>query len=319
MVESYNEHAYSDANQAAALRFLAAQWGVVAGPLPQVKEIPADQLVCTRTGQISTDFADWVPLTEEIRLSSKSIPLTPARLRALYIHARSVGPAAEPILPDNGKETDDTMRWKLIGSARAGSTVVDRYTLRYGRYFTMPLLFIHGSAAQTQRVVVALGPEGKLTAKDWPAIEEHLRRGEAVVTFDYRAQGENAMAYRVRGDDPSLNPGDWRAEYGNPLSSVLADYVYNSIVLGQPYFLQKLEDIEVALTFARKHLMIPDARVEISGDDVMRWGAEAVFGRQVVTPEANETAGSYNAAARGDPVRIDDLMPSVLVQMNRVK
>jgi hypothetical protein len=258
-------------------------------------------------------------LTEEIQRSSKSIPLTAARLRALYIRTRPADPAAEPILSDHGGETDDTMRWKLIGSARVGLTVVDRYTVRYGRYFTMPLLFIHGSAAQTQRVVVALGPEGKLTAKDWPAIEEHLRRGEAVVTFDYRARGENAMAYRVRGDDPSLNPGDWRAEYGNPLSSVLADYVYNSIVLGRPYFLQKLEDIEVASTFARRHLMIPDARVEISGDDVMRWGAEAVFGRQVVTPGANETAGSYEAAARGAPVRIDDLMPAVLVQMNGVK
>jgi hypothetical protein len=37
----------------------------------------------------------------------------------------------------------------------------------------------------------------------------------------------------------------------NPLSSVLADYVYNSILTGRPYFLQMIEDLEIAKKFAQ--------------------------------------------------------------------
>ena len=37
----------------------------------------------------------------------------------------------------------------------------------------------------------------------------------------------------------------------NPLSSVLADYVYNSLLTGRPYFLQMIEDVEIAERFAK--------------------------------------------------------------------
>jgi hypothetical protein len=37
----------------------------------------------------------------------------------------------------------------------------------------------------------------------------------------------------------------------NPLSSVLADYVYNSLLTGRPIFLQMIEDVEIAVRFAQ--------------------------------------------------------------------
>jgi hypothetical protein len=39
-----------------------------------------------------------------------------------------------------------------------------------------------------------------------------------------------------------------------PLSGVLADYVYNSLLTGRPYFLQMIEDAEIAVRFAREAL-----------------------------------------------------------------
>jgi hypothetical protein len=52
-------------------------------------------------------------------------------------------------------------------------------------------------------------------------------------------------------DDPSLGNLDFDHAYMNPLSSVLADYVYNSILTGRPYFLQMIEDLEIAKRFAQ--------------------------------------------------------------------
>jgi len=36
----------------------------------------------------------------------------------------------------------------------------------------------------------------------------------------------------------------------NPLSGVLSDYVYNSLLTGRPYFLQMMEDAEISMRFA---------------------------------------------------------------------
>jgi hypothetical protein len=60
------------------------------------------------------------------------------------------------------------------------------------------------------------------------------------------------MAYKaVSEDDPSLAQRSFDEAYVNPLSSVLADYVYNSLLIGRPYFLQMIEDVEIAGRFAK--------------------------------------------------------------------
>lgn len=61
------------------------------------------------------------------------------------------------------------------------------------------------------------------------------------------------MPYKaVSADDPTLAQMDFDHAYVNPLSSVLAGYVYNSILTGRPYFLQIIEDVGVAARFVRE-------------------------------------------------------------------
>ena len=52
----------------------------------------------------------------------------------------------------------------------------------------------------------------------------------------------------------------------SPLSSVLADYVYNTLLTGRPYLLQMIEDVEIAARFARTHLKATDLAITAEGD-----------------------------------------------------
>ena len=93
---------------------------------------------------------------------------------------------------------------------------------------------------------------GKATEKDWPKIHGLIDGGYEVFSFDFRGLGETRMNYRATSpDDPSLARGDFDQAYVNPLSSVMADYVYNSILTGRPYFLQMMDDIKIAELFIR--------------------------------------------------------------------
>jgi hypothetical protein len=63
------------------------------------------------------------------------------------------------------------------------------------------------------------------------------------------------MPYKaVSIDDPELAALDERAAYLSPISGVLANYVYNSLLTGRPYFLQMMEDAEIVARFARARL-----------------------------------------------------------------
>jgi hypothetical protein len=81
-------------------------------------------------------------------------------------------------------------------------------------------------------------------------MEKLLSEGYEVFSFDLRGVGETRMNYRARSsDDPELVPGNFDQAYSSPLSSVLAGYTYNSILLGRPYFLQLLDDINIPRIF----------------------------------------------------------------------
>ena len=64
-------------------------------------------------------------------------------------------------------------------------------------------------------------------------------------------------------DDPDLVKGTFEQAYISPLSSVFADYVYNSLLTGRPYFLQMMDDIKIATsssiakTLTPLHLLSP--------------------------------------------------------------
>jgi hypothetical protein len=73
------------------------------------------------------------------------------------------------------------------------------------------------------------------------------------------------MRYKaVSPDDPALAQLNFDQAYINPLSSVLADYVYNSVLAGRPYLLQTMEDVEIATRFI-KDKVNPGAELAITG------------------------------------------------------
>src|SRR5205823_7103144 len=108
---------------------------------------------------------------------------------------------------------------------------------------------------------------GKAGASDWPQIEKYLGEGYDIISFDFRGLGETRMSYKaVSPDDPLLGGLDFDHAYSNSISGVLANHVYNSLLTGRPYFLQMIEDAEIAGRFAREKLGAKAMVVTASGD-----------------------------------------------------
>jgi hypothetical protein len=59
---------------------------------------------------------------------------------------------------------------------------------------------------------------------------------------------------------------DFDHAYVNPISGVLANHVYNSLLIGRPYFLEMIEDSEIASRFAREKLGAKTVAVMAPGD-----------------------------------------------------
>src|SRR4029453_5741343 len=70
----------------------------------------------------------------------------------------------------------------------------------------------------------------------------------------------------VSVDDPALAPASEEQAYADPLSGVLANPFYNSQLLGRPYLLELVEDVEIAPRFAREKLGARQLAIEGPGD-----------------------------------------------------
>jgi len=66
-------------------------------------------------------------------------------------------------------------------------------------------------------------------------------------------------------DNVKFDNADSIAAYVNPLAGVMSNYVYNSVLAGRPYFLQMIEDVEIATVFARDHLGVKDIIIASTG------------------------------------------------------
>jgi hypothetical protein len=131
----------------------------------------------------------------------------------------------------------------------------------------MPLLYIHKSDGGHRPVLLWFRSSGKATAENWVEITKYLEAGYDIVSFDFRGLGETRMPYKaISEDDPSLAKLDFDQAYVNPISGVLAGYVYNSLLTGRPYFLQSIEDTEIAERFSRMHLHADELFVSGEGD-----------------------------------------------------
>jgi hypothetical protein len=145
--------------------------------------------------------------------------------------------------------------WEAVGSSKTAGVSIDRFLLRHSRLLEIPLLYIHASAANKRGALLWFRESGKATAADWPEIKKYVDEGYDVVSFDFRGLGETRMPYTaVSPDDPALGALDFDHAYSNPISGVLANHVYNSLLTGRPYFLQMIEDAEIAGRFVQEKL-----------------------------------------------------------------
>jgi hypothetical protein len=148
-----------------------------------------------------------------------------------------------------GVPASDEIRWEQRGETQLEGVTIEKFLLHHSQYLELPLLYLHKGNG-SRRVLLWAGESGKLSAQDWPGIRKYLEAGYDVVSVDPRGLGETRMAYKaVSPDDPALAQLDFDRAYGNPLSSVLADYVYNSLLTGRPYLFQMIEDEEIAVRF----------------------------------------------------------------------
>jgi acetyl xylan esterase AXE1 len=261
--EGYHDHQFSADNQEAALDFLDRFNGMPARHgLPPVKELEEKELQCTRTGQVMLDFENARSLMDVIReyyLEHKNQPAT--TLRQLYESELNQRISLWTVAEFEGKPSGrHEIRWEGRGSSDFEGVTIEKYSLHHSQYLELPLLYVHKAQRGRRKVMLWFGENGKATAQDWPAVSKYLAAGYDILSVDPRGLGETRMPYKaVSPDDPTLAQLDIEHAYLNPLSGILSDYVYNSLLTGRPYFLQMIEDAEIATRFFQGHF---DPRVE---------------------------------------------------------
>ncbi len=257
MHEGYHGHEYSTENQKAAFQFLDHFNGLPdRRDLPPVEELDEKTLQCTHSGQVLMEYPTARSLMDVIRQYYVEHKREGgSSLKQLYfsnlrpeIQSWSVLPYQSPVW------SAQELRWELTGQSHVADVTIDRYLLRHSQYLEIPLLYIHKGEGR-RPILFLLGSKGKVTPDDWPEITQHLDQGYDVISIDPRGQGETRMPYKATSqDDPSLAQMDADLAYVSPISGVLADYVYNSVLTGRPYFLQMIEDFEIAARFVREKL-----------------------------------------------------------------
>jgi hypothetical protein len=225
--------------------------------LPSAKASPGESLRCTRTGQVMLDYRDARSLMDLIRdyyVERKSGPQQ--TMKELYFGDGYKGVKTWSISEHVGRwPRAGQITWEARGTTRYGEVFIDRYILRHSRYLEMPLLYIHKTTANSRHFLLWFGARGKAAADDWPEIEKYLNEGFDIISMDFRGLGETRMPYKaISPDDPLLGQLDFDHAYMNSISGVLADHVYNSLLLGRPYFLEMIEDAEIASRFAKEKL-----------------------------------------------------------------
>jgi cephalosporin-C deacetylase-like acetyl esterase len=254
IVESYNRHAYSLQNQEAALSFLDRfnQMPVRHG-LPPVTPFSDADLRVTKSGQLSVDYPKSYTLLHFIAAySADASHHVRATLAELYRSEEDPEVASWSVGRYAGFSSPRELRWEAVGSSTAGVVHIDRYLLHHSTCLEMPMLHFYDNGSHPRGAILWFSLGGMASEKDWSEITEYIRDGYEVFSFDFRGLGETRMNYRAEAVEASDVPHeDYDRAYINPLGGVLADYVYNSLLTGRPYFLQLIEDLQIAELFIR--------------------------------------------------------------------
>jgi hypothetical protein len=253
-VESYNRHEYSLKNQEAALNFLDRFNNMpVRHGLPRVTEFSDADLQVTKSGQVSVDYPEGHSLLHLIAAYPAQASHRNGKTLA-EIYRSELDPDIESWTVDHyaGASSPRELRWEEVGSSTAGAIRIDRYVLHHSTYLEMPILHIHSDGNHPRGAILWFSLDGKVSPRDWPRISTLIKDGYELFSFDFRGLGETRMNYRVDASDNSSAARDnFDDAYVNPLGGVLADYVYNSLLTGRPYFLQMMDDLKIAELFIR--------------------------------------------------------------------
>jgi hypothetical protein len=271
--ESYNPHQYSLKNQEAALNFLDRfnKMPLRHGLAPVTVFSDVDLRV-TKSAQVSVDYTDARPLPYFIAKYPSEAARPHPTFAQLYRSEQDPEISSWKVDRYRGSAPPREVRWETVGNSTIGTLHIDRYVLHHSTYLEMPLLHFHDDKNHSKGATIWFNLQGKATEKNWPQIAKLLSNGYEVFSFDFRGLGETSMNYRARSsDDPELVQGDFGQAYVSPLSSVLAGYVYNSLLTGRPYFLQMMDDLKIVELFirsrnAQSHLPQPSLAVAATGD-----------------------------------------------------
>lgn len=250
--QGYHGHQYSPENQEAAFKFLDHFNGLdERRSLAPATELDDKALQCTRTGQVMLDFDNARSLMDEIRDFYEQHKTATTDLKTLYYSKSHADISSWNLADYHGTApSSGEISYELAGTSESGDLAIDKYVLHHSRYLAMPLIWIHKPGQPSRPALLWLGNNGKTSAQDWPELKKYIDQGYDIVSFDARGLGETRMRYTaVSPDDPALARLDFDQAYANPISGVLADYVYNSVLTGRPYLLQVIEDAEIAKRF----------------------------------------------------------------------
>jgi hypothetical protein len=266
LAEGYHGHMYSPENRLAAFAFLDRFNELPPrDALASVPVLDATKLRCTPSGQVRVDLAGR-SLQEVIRDEFRE-RRSAVRIADLYNGADHPDIRDWRVVPYARRPVPETIGWETTGSSTMGGVRIDRYLLHHSERLAIPLLYVHREGAARRPLALDLDLDGKVDTRTWPAVQRLLDAGRDVLSFDLRGMGETRMRYKAASiDDPELAALDEDRAYVSPLSGVLANYVYNSLLTGRPYFLEMLEDVEIVGRFARETLGAERLAVVPRGD-----------------------------------------------------
>ena len=254
IVESYNRHAYSLENQEAALGFLDRFNKMpVRHGLPPVTAFSDADLHVTRSGQVSVDYPEGLTLLHYIAAYSADASHHDQKtLAELYRSEQNPDVDSWTVSRYAGSSAVGELRWEAVGSSKVGEVHIERYLLHHSTYLEIPLLHFYSDRSHARGAILWLSLDGKASGKNWRELSAFIGDGYEVYSFDFRGLGETRMNYRTGSSEASNVIGDdFDEAYADPLGSVWADYVYNSLLMGRPYFLEMMDDIKIVELFIR--------------------------------------------------------------------
>jgi dienelactone hydrolase len=299
LAEGYHTHRYSPENQLSAFSFLDRFNGLPAPPgLDSVRTLEPEALRCTPSGQVRVGLGGR-SLTEIIReLGQAERRRGAIDLPALYYGAGYSGVKTWPVVAYEGRPAFDAIAVETRPRTEHSGATIDRYVLHHSERLLLPVLHIRRAGAGGGEVVLDFDLTGKAAPGSWPKVEAQLAAGREVLSLDLRGVGETRMRYKATSiDDPELGLLDDAAAYVSPISGVLANYVYNSLLAGRPYLLETIEDLEIACRFARARLGAQRVAIAPRGEAwTLGWAATVVLPDTVLLGRPEGAAFSWSDA-----------------------